>query len=100
VERENSLRNENDIQYNGKEPMPQLRQYITFVFHKNSQDKCIIATSQQHSKEMAERQVLMDLEDMGGSNKVFTRELVIDEDGVIRLVDDEGEVLEKDIHKI
>ena len=59
--------------------MPQLKQFITFVFHKNSQDKCIIATARQNTKELAERQVLSELENMGGSNKVFTRELVIDE---------------------
>jgi hypothetical protein len=80
--------------------MPQLKQFITFVFHKNAEDRCIIATSQQHTKELAERQVLSELENMGGSNKVFTRELVIDEDGVIRLVDDGGNTLEEDTYNI
>jgi hypothetical protein len=80
--------------------MTQVKQFITFIFHKNSGDRCIIAMSQQYTKELAERQILSDLEDMGGSNKVFTRELVINEDGVIRLLDDEGEVLESDTHSI
>ncbi len=80
--------------------MSQIKQFITFVFHKNSEDKCIIATSQQYTKELAERHVLSGLENMGGSNKVFTREIVIDEDGVIRLVNEQGEVLAADEHNI
>jgi hypothetical protein len=97
---EKNLQERNAVQYNGKESMPQLKQFITFVFHKNAQDKCVIATAQQNTKELAEKQVLMSLEDMGGYNKVFTREMVIDEDGVIRLVDDEGNTLEEDTYKI
>jgi hypothetical protein len=80
--------------------MAHIKQFITFVFHKNAEDKCIIATSQQYSKELAEKQVLTGLENMGGYNKVFTREMVTDEDGVIRLLDEEGEVLDTDTHKI
>jgi len=37
---------------------------------------------------------------MGGYNKVFTRELVIDEDGVIRIVDDEENIVAVDTYKI
>lgn len=76
------------------------KQYITFV--PTTTDTYIISTSRQYSKALAQRDVYMRIEsaNVPCKNKMYTRELVVDEDGIIRMIDDNGEVLPLDTWKV
>jgi hypothetical protein len=73
--------------------MTPIRQFIHFIPLKNGDQPCIVSVSRQHSKELAEKQAFLDLRDKVDSalfEKMCTKELTIDEDGVIRLVEEEA----------
>ena len=76
------------------------KQYITFIPTKDN--TYAVATSRQYTKDLAQRDVFNRLEQANVSckNKMFTRELVVDDDGVIRMIDDNGEILPLDTWKV
>jgi hypothetical protein len=54
----------------------------------------IVATSRQYTKEIAARDVSMRLDNANiPFKKMHVQELVVEDDGTIRIVDDNGEVL-------
>jgi hypothetical protein len=93
--------NDFSIPYNPLETMAKPKQFITFI-PTNDKNSYAVATSRQYTKELAERDIYMRLEaaNVPCRNKVYTRELVVDEDGVIRIIDDNGEVLSLDTWKL
>src|SRR5438046_1081619 len=97
--------NSNDslIHYNERTELLTMKpkQYITFI-PTNDKNSYAIATSKQYTMELAQRDVYIRLEqaNVECKNKVYNRELIVDEDGVIRIVDDNGEIISLDQWKV
>lgn len=78
------------------------RQFITLIPTKGKDTSCTMVLSRQYTKDLAERDIYLRMEEAGITIGKLSclRELIVDEDGVIRLVDDNGEVLSHDIWKV
>jgi hypothetical protein len=71
--------------------MTQIKQYIHFIPLKDCEEPCLVTLSWQNSKELAQRQAFLDLSGKVESaqfEKMCTKELTVDGDGVIRFVED------------
>lgn len=76
------------------------KQYLAMIPDKNN--LCTLLVSRQYTKEMAERDICLRLEEQGVmvGKRLYLREMIIDEDGVIRLVNEKGEILPLDTWKV
>jgi hypothetical protein len=82
--------------------MGQIRQFIHFIPLKDCDQPCMVSITRQYSRSLAERQAFHDFHDKEGTvllEKMCTKEITVDEDGTIRLIEEERDILRGDIYK-
>jgi phosphatidylserine/phosphatidylglycerophosphate/cardiolipin synthase-like enzyme len=78
------------------------KHFITFVPSTADETSYIVATSRQYTKELAQKELHLYLErsNIPVPAVMHTKELVIDDNGVIRILDEKGDAVPLDTVKL